>query len=75
MDDLNAARTAVPDIPLLANTGVNHANVQEILAKCDGVIVGTSLKVDGSTWNPVDAGRARQMVELVGQLRERVPAR
>jgi uncharacterized protein len=75
MDDLIAARTAVPDIPVLANTGVNHANVQEILAKCDGVIVGTSLKVDGSTWNPVDPGRAREMVELVGQLRERVPAR
>ena len=75
MKDLKEARNAVPNVPLLANTGVNHANVQEILANCDGVIVGTSLKVEGSTWNPVDPSRARQMVELVGRVRARVPAR
>jgi membrane complex biogenesis BtpA family protein len=75
MDELKAARKAVPDIPVLANTGVNHANIKEILPNCDGVIVGTSLKVDGNTWNPVDPARARQMVELVGRIREQVPAR
>jgi len=75
MGDLKEARNAVPDVPLLANTGVNHANVQEILANCDGVIVGTSLKVDGSTWNPVDPSRARQLVELVGRVREKTSAR
>jgi uncharacterized protein len=71
MADLTAARRAVPDVPLLANTGVNQANVKEILAHCDGVIVGTSLKVDGNTWNPVDPSRARQLVEIVGGQRER----
>jgi membrane complex biogenesis BtpA family protein len=75
MDELKAARKAVPNIPLLANTGVNHSNVREILSNCDGVIVGTSLKVDGNTWNPVDPSRARQMVELVAGAREQVPAR
>ena len=75
MDDLEAARSAVPNVPVLANTGVNHTNVQEILAKCDGVIVGTSLKVEGSTWNPVDPSRARQLVDLVGRVREKTPAR
>ena len=30
----------------------------------DGVIVGTSLKVDGSTWNAVDPERARRLVSL-----------
>jgi membrane complex biogenesis BtpA family protein len=75
MKDLKEARSAVLNVPLLANTGVNHANVQEILANCDGVIVGTSLKVEGSTWNPVDPSRARQMVELVGRVRAQVPAR
>ena len=69
MADLTAARKAVPDLPLLANTGVNQENVEEILAHCDGVIVGTSLKVDGNTWNPVDPGRARQMVEMVHRQR------
>ena len=75
MADLKAARGAVTDVPVLANTGVNHKNVTEILAHCDGVIVGTSLKVDGNTWNPVDPKRAGQMVELVARVREHVAAR
>ena len=41
-----------------------------MLALVDGAIVGTSLKVDGDTWNPVDADRARRMVELVAAARE-----
>jgi hypothetical protein len=27
------------------------------------VIVGTSLKVDGQTWNPVDPDRAQRLME------------
>lgn len=68
-DDLRAAKDAVPGIPVIANTGVNHDNVLELLKVADGAIVGTSLKVDGSTWNPIDAERARRMVELVHSAR------
>lgn len=63
--DLLCAKEAVPDVPVIANTGVNHDNVADILGVADGVIIGTSLKVDGCTWNPVDPERARRMVELV----------
>jgi membrane complex biogenesis BtpA family protein len=64
-EDLSAAKAAVPDIPVIANTGVNHDNVIKLLGVADGAIVGTSLKMEGSTWNPVDPERARRMVELV----------
>ncbi len=64
-EDLIAAKEAAPGIPVIANTGVNHENVSEILRVADGAIVGTSLKVDSSTWNQVDPNRARLMVELV----------
>jgi hypothetical protein len=37
---------------------VTAERLAEILAIADGVIVGTSLKVDGITWNPVDPARA-----------------
>jgi uncharacterized protein len=67
--DLRAAKEAAPDVPVIANTGVNHGNVEEILRLCDGVIVGTSLKVDGSTWNPVDPERAKRMADLVRTIR------
>ena len=37
----------------------------------DGVIVGTSLKVDGVTWNPVDPERADRLMEAVRTARAR----
>jgi uncharacterized protein len=70
MADLREAKEAVTGIPVLANTGVNHETVSQVLALVDGAIVGTSLKVDGDTWNPVDADRAKRMVELVAAARE-----
>jgi uncharacterized protein len=55
--DLKEVKRAVPDVPVIANTGVKKENVAEILAVADGVIVGTSLKRDGNTWNEVDQER------------------
>jgi uncharacterized protein len=69
MDDLRAAKEAV-DLPVLANTGVTHDNVAGILKVADGVVVGTSLKVEGWTWNPVDPQRARHAAELVAKARQ-----
>jgi predicted TIM-barrel enzyme len=36
------------------------------------VIVGTSLKVDGVTWNPVDPARARSFVQQAREVRASV---
>ena len=41
----------------------------ETLAVADGVIVGTSLKVDGITWNRVDPARARRFMDMARQAR------
>jgi uncharacterized protein len=69
MTDLRAAKEAVPQTPVLANTGVTEERLAEILAVADGVIVGTSLKADGITWNPVDPARARRFVDTAGKIR------
>ena len=74
METLQEAREAVPDTAVLANTGVNHDNAAQVLTVSDGAIVGTSLKVDGSTWNPVDPTRARRMVELFARARKSTTA-
>lgn len=58
MDDLVAVKRALPATPVLANTGVRHATVAAVLAAADGCVVGSALKVDGDTWNPVDPERA-----------------
>ena len=39
------------------NTGARADNVERYLEVADGVIVGSGLKVDGHTWNPVDPDR------------------
>jgi membrane complex biogenesis BtpA family protein len=69
MSDLRAAKEAVPQTPVLANTGVRADRLAEIFAVADGVIVGTSLKVDGITWNPVDPDRARNLVDTARKIR------
>jgi membrane complex biogenesis BtpA family protein len=58
MPDLEAVKKALTTTPVLANTGVKHETVAEVLGIADGCIVGSSLKVDGNTWNPVDPERA-----------------
>ena len=65
VSDLRAAKDAVPEAKVLANTGVGPENVKDLLAVADGAIVGTSLKVDRVTWNPVDPVRVRELVDLV----------
>lgn len=57
------------NIPVFVNTGVNINNVSELLEFADGVIVGTALKKDGITWNPVDKERVKSFMEKVEKLR------
>jgi membrane complex biogenesis BtpA family protein len=64
MVDLESVKAALPDTPVLANTGVKHATIADVLKIADGVIVGSSLKVDGDTWKPVDPDRAAEFMRL-----------
>ncbi|MCX6048019.1 MAG: SgcQ protein, partial [Chloroflexi bacterium] len=47
------------------NTGARPDNIAEFLTIADGVIVGSALKVDGYTWNPVDPQRVKAFMEAV----------
>jgi membrane complex biogenesis BtpA family protein len=58
LSDLEAVKKAVSTVPVLANTGVRHETVADVLAVADGCIVGSALKVGGDTWKPVDPDRA-----------------
>ena len=49
-------------LPLLVGSGVSEANIGEILALTDGVIIASSLKVGGVWWNPVDPARVQSFV-------------
>jgi membrane complex biogenesis BtpA family protein len=68
--DLRAAREAVgEEVPVLMNTGARVDNVARFLEVADGVIVGSGLKVDGQTWNPVDPARAAAFMDRVRAVR------
>ncbi len=62
LDELRAAKEAAGDTPVFANTGVRRETIADVLAIADGCIVGTALKVDGVTWNPVEQGRVRELM-------------
>jgi hypothetical protein len=65
------AKEAVGDqVPVLLNTGARKDNIRKFLGIADGVIVGSSLKVDGKTWNPVDPDRVKAFMETVRELRK-----
>jgi membrane complex biogenesis BtpA family protein len=69
MSDLEAVKQVLPDTPVLANTGVKHTTVADVLRVADGCIVGSSLKVDGNTWNAVDPDRAAEFMRIVRKAR------
>ncbi|MDR5701374.1 BtpA/SgcQ family protein [Agromyces aerolatus] len=61
--EVREAKLAVPDTAVLVNTGVRAETIADILQVADGVLVGSSLKRDGNTWNEVDPARVARFVE------------
>ena len=57
------------DLPVLMNTGAKVENIASFLEVADGVVVGSGLKVDGQTWNPVDPGRVTAFMAEVRRAR------
>jgi membrane complex biogenesis BtpA family protein len=69
------AKQAVGELaPVLLNTGARLENLHSYLPLVDGVIVGSSLKVDGYTWNRVDEVRVRTFMDAAKVLREQALA-
>ena len=62
--DLRRVRDAVPDRPVLIGSGLDEGNIHELLPLSNGAIMGTALKVDRVTENPVDPERVRRVVTL-----------
>jgi uncharacterized protein len=68
--ELAAVKAAVPETRVLASTGVTADTVRQTLEIADGVIVGTHLKYDGVTWNPVDPARAVTFMDRARRARK-----
>ncbi|MDX6562313.1 MAG: uncharacterized protein QOD65_2127 [Gaiellales bacterium] len=51
--------------PVVLNTGAKAANIAGFAPFIDGVVVGSDLKRDGETWNPVERERVRRFLDAV----------
>jgi len=69
LNDLKNVKNSLPNTPVLANTGVKLETLEEILSVADGVIVGSSLKIDGNTWKAIDPERAKEFMKKAKSLR------
>lgn len=64
------AKDAVGDeLPVVLNTGARVDNIGTYLEVADGVIVGSTLKVGGRTWNPVERERTEEFIAAVNEAR------
>lgn len=69
-EDLTLARKGAHGAPVVAGTGVDMNNVEKMMRLSDGIIMGTSIKLDGDTFNPIDAVKARQFMSRARDIRK-----
>ena len=60
--DLRTVRAALPDAYVMAGSGVTEETLEPTLELANAVIVGTALKRNGKTREPVDLDRVRRFV-------------
>ena len=70
--DLVDARRGAEGVPVIAGTGVRTENVEKMLTLADGAIMGTSIKVDRYTFNPIDPARADAFIKKAREVREKL---
>ena len=70
LDEALAARTAGGySTPVFVGSGMTVESVDELLAAADGAIVGTALKENGNTTNPVSTERVERFMNRVERVR------
>ncbi len=68
-ESLDAVKAVSGDVPVFINTGARRENIAELIQHADGVIVGSSLKINGYTWNAVDAERVKAFMDALSRAR------
>lgn len=68
LDEAVRLRKAVPEAKILVGSGSSAAGLGALAEIADGAIVGSSLKVGGNVFNPVDPERAREVVRAAAKV-------
>ena len=59
----------MPDMVLVASTGVKYETVEDIYSVCDAAFIATSLKKDGVFANPMDKDRVKRFMDKLKEYR------
>jgi len=73
LEELRKAKAALPETPVIANTGVRLENVEQILSVADAAVVGTSFKKGRQTLHPVDERNVAEFMAVVRKIRASLP--
>jgi membrane complex biogenesis BtpA family protein len=65
MEELIRIKQALPDVPLLAGSGIDEGNIGHFAPLVDGMIVGTSVKEEQITHFPVSLVRAQRLMAVL----------
>jgi membrane complex biogenesis BtpA family protein len=69
IEDVKKVRAVLPDFPILVGSGANKESIKELFRYASGAIVGTSLKRDGKSENPVDEQRVKDLMKATEEVR------
>lgn len=64
LEEVKNIKSVSKGFPLFVGSGVNKDTVMDYLSICDGVIVGSSLKVNGNVYNPVDYSKVENFIKI-----------
>jgi membrane complex biogenesis BtpA family protein len=70
VESLSTVKGVVGEVPVFINTGARSENIAQLIQHADGVIVGSSLKVNGNTWNSVDPARVKVFMTALRESRK-----
>lgn len=65
LEELARVKRVARKALVLVGSGANAANAGRLLEHADGLIAGTSIKIDGVARNPVDPRRVRELIAVV----------
>ena len=68
--DMIRATREGSSLPVVIGSGASEENIETLLRLADATLVGTSIKVNRNTFNPVDPARAKAFVEAARRARE-----
>ena len=70
LDDVRKVKAVLPEYPVFIGSGTNKDNAKELFRYADGAVVGTSVKVDGLSDNPVSLERVVDFMNVMSEIRK-----